>query len=287
MFATIDQHWPEYVIEGVLLATFMLSACVCVYALEHPGSPLSKRGGPPWVRRALVGVMMGLTAIALIYSPWGARSGAHMNPGTTLTFLVLGKIRPLDAACYVAAQFVGGVCGVVVARLLLGRGKIGHARVNYVVTAPGTFGVRGAWIGEFAIAFLLMSVVLTSSNCAATSAYTGVFAGLLVATFIAVESPYSGMSMNPARTLGSAIGARAFRGLWIYFTAPPLAMLLAAWTYVSLEGRSHVYCAKLNHLGHAECIFECHIDRMRRATPHTLGGIEPSGASAVLGTAAK
>jgi len=50
----------------------------------------------------------------------------------------------------------------------------------------------------------------------------------LVATYIILESPLSGMSMNPARSFGSAVAARLWTGLWIYFTAPPLGMLLAA-----------------------------------------------------------
>ena len=53
---------------------------------------------------------MGLTAIGIIYSPWGRQSGALMNPAMTLTFLCLGKIKPWDATLYIAAQFVGGVC---------------------------------------------------------------------------------------------------------------------------------------------------------------------------------
>ena len=55
---------------------------------------------------------MGLTAVALIYSPWGQRSGAHMNPAVTLTFLMLGKIHVWDAVCYCIAQLIGGLAGV-------------------------------------------------------------------------------------------------------------------------------------------------------------------------------
>ena len=63
---------------------------------------------------------MGLTAIGIFYSPWGQRSGAHMNPAVTLTFLSLGKIAPWDAFFYIVFQFLGGIAGVLVASFLIG-----------------------------------------------------------------------------------------------------------------------------------------------------------------------
>lgn len=261
MLDALARHWPEYLIEGALLGIFMVAACVAVVLLQHPRSPVAVAMGCPHRRRVVIGALMGLTAIALIYSPWGQRSGAHMNPGTTLTFLMLGKIQPWDAAFYIAAQFLGGFLGVWLAGVTLGH-LVAHDTVNYAATLPGPRGLRAAWLAEFAIAFGLMSMVLWSTNHAGTAPFTGVFAGILVAAYIAIEAPLSGMSMNPARTLGSAIPARAFRGLWIYFTAPPLAMLCAAALYLAIAGPECVYCAKMNHSGHAKCIFNCRIEQM-------------------------
>ncbi|MGH7243584.1 MAG: MIP/aquaporin family protein [Phycisphaerales bacterium] len=256
-------HWAEYAIEAALLGIFMVAACVAAAVFEHPGSPVLRRFKNPLLRRALIGTLMGLTAIVLIYSAPGQRSGAHMNPGTTLAFFTLGKVRPIDAAFYILAQFVGGFGGVLVARAALRR-AVAHNKVRFAATTPGPKGLCTAWIAEFTIAFLMMSMVLWSSNLAATAPYTGIFAGLMVATFITIEAPLSGMSMNPARTLGSALHARAFRGLWIYFTAPPLAMLGASLLFTSILGSNCVYCAKLEHphnTGDA-CIFNCHIEQM-------------------------
>src|SRR5262249_26244044 len=155
-----------------LLALFMISACLAVFVLEHPGSPLGRSLRSPLRRRVMIGVLMGLTAIALIYSPLGQRSGAHMNPATTLTFLVLGKIRPWDAVFSILAQFAGGLIGVAIAATALGSG-IRHPSVNYVATQPGRRGARTAWIAEFIIAFGLMTMVLYSSNHSRTAPYTG------------------------------------------------------------------------------------------------------------------
>jgi aquaporin Z len=87
--------------------------------------------------------------------------------------------------------------------------------------------------------------------------YTGLFAAFLVATYIIVEAPISGMSMNPARTFGSAFSARVWTALWIYFTAPPLGMVLAAEVYLRLRGARSVLCAKLHHQNSQRCIFRC------------------------------
>src|SRR5262245_3511463 len=91
----------------------MISACIFAALLEHPSSPLRQALPDQTGRRALMGAAMGLTAMALIYSPFGKRSGAHMNPSVTLTFLRLGKIKTTDAIFYVLFQFVGGWLGVM------------------------------------------------------------------------------------------------------------------------------------------------------------------------------
>src|SRR5262245_6320042 len=93
-------HWTEYGAEALGLGLFMLIACALGAALFHPDSPIAHARPDPTERRALMGVLMGLTAIALIRSPWGQRSGAHVNPATTLTYWRLGKIASADAIGY-------------------------------------------------------------------------------------------------------------------------------------------------------------------------------------------
>ena len=250
------EHWPEYAIEGSGLGLFMISACSFGTLLGHPDSPVVRFVRDTTLLRVMMGLAMGVTAIALIYSHFGKRSGAHMNPATTLTFLRLGKIESTDALFYIAAQFAGAIAGVGVASLVLGA-WLSHASVDYVVTLPGRYGYGWAFVAEVAITFLLMSVILRVSNTPKLNRYTGMFAGLLVVTYISIEAPISGMSMNPARTLGSAFSAANWTAIWIYFTAPPLGMLLAAELYVRTRGASRVLCAKLHHENRERCIFRC------------------------------
>jgi aquaporin Z len=258
---SLRAHWPEYALEALQLGLFMVSACIWAMLLSHPSSPVAAAIESDWLRRGLNGLAMGLTAVGLIYSPMGQRSGAHLNPAATLTFWRLGKVETWDAVFYIAAQFTGATAAMALMDALLGEG-LGHAAVRHVATLPGPFGLGAAWLGEFTIAFILMLVVLSVSNRRFIAPYTGLFAGGLVAAFIFIESPISGMSMNPARTFGSALAGRLWQGLWVYFTAPPLAMLLAAHVYLRLGRGAHVYCAKLNHFNSARCIFRCRFHEM-------------------------
>ena len=255
---TLTDHWPEYAIEAMCLGLFMMSAAVFATLLRHPLSPLSPTIGAasPLAGRLLMGMAMGSTAAAIIYSPLGRRSGAHMNPAITLTYLRLGKIAAGDAVGYVAAQFVGGAAGILTATWIL-RGLPADPSINYVATVPGPAGPLAAFVAEAAISFGMMLMVLHVSNTPRLAQFTGLFAGLLVAAYITLEDPLSGMSMNPARTLGPALLAHTGRSLWIYFTAPPLGMLAAAELFVRARGRHVVRCAKLHHPAGGSCIFHC------------------------------
>jgi aquaporin Z len=255
-FEVVREHWPEYLMEAAGLGFFMISAAIVTSLLEYPHSPLHQLLPDPAIRRVLIGIAMGITAIGIIYSPWGKRSGAHLNPAVTVTFLRLGKIHGLDALFYVLAQFIGGLIGLLVAAMAIGM-AIEDPTVNYVVTVPGLEGTGMAFAAELCISFGLMLVVLIVSNQTKLNAWTGVFAGVLVATYIAIEAPLSGMSMNPARSFASALPAHLWTDFWVYLTAPLLGMLLAAECYVRVSGAHRVFCAKLHHQNDARCIFCC------------------------------
>ena len=163
MTYALKNHWPEYLMEALELGLFMFSACAFTVLLYHPSSPVSRAIHLDVLRRLLMGLAMGSTAIAIIFSPLGKRSGAHFNPSVTWTFFRLGKIRAWDAAFYTLFQFAGGIAGVILASLTLGR-LVAHQSVNYATTLPGSDGPIIAFAAEILISFILMSVVLTVSN---------------------------------------------------------------------------------------------------------------------------
>ena len=252
-FATaLRTHWPEYLMEAGLLGAFMVSACLFGVLYEFPRSPVREAISSGFVRRILMGTSMGLTAILVIYSPWGNQSGAHINPSVTLTFLRLGKINLQDALFYIAAQFIGSTLAVALVGFVL-MSQLADPAVRYVATVPGRQGVFAAFGAEVLITFVLMSTILHVSNRQSLARYTGLFAGALVALYITFEAPFSGMSMNPARSFGSGFSARTWTGFWIYLTAPLLGMLSAAELYVRRSGV--VKCCKLHHDNNKRCIF--------------------------------
>ena len=256
-------HWPEYLIEGWALGVFMISAGVFSVLFEAPHSWLHSAIENPLLRRASIGCAMGLTAIALIYSRFGQRSGAHMNPAVTLTYWSIGRVTTRDAVGYILAQCVGGTLGVILVASVLGD-VFTAPPVAYVATLPGDAGNLAAFSAEIAIAFIMMSTILIVSNNPTLQRYTGCCAGGLVALYITFEAPLSGMSMNPARSLAAALPSGLWHGFWIYVTAPVLGMTAAAQCYRAFSARG-VHCAKLLHPDDLRCI-HCGLNPARLTT---------------------
>jgi len=229
----LERHWPAYLMEAAGLATFMISASVLTIVLEHPGSPAHRAVPSDFHRRALLGAAMGGVVAAIVYSPWGRRSGAHINPAVTWAFFRLGKIRLPDVLFYTLAQFAGATAAAVLMRVTIGE-PYAHPLVNYVVTRPGPRGVAAAFGAELTITFVLMLVVLLAVGSERLERLTGVLVGALIALYIAFETPLSGMSLNPARSFGSAFAAGQWAALWLYFVAPPAGALLAAELHLRL-----------------------------------------------------
>ena len=245
-----------YAMDGALLGLFMVSACLSVALVEHSDSPLRQQLGSGFARRALVGIAMGLTALGLIYSPWGKRSGAFMNPAMTVCFMRLGKLEPLTTLGYVIAQFLGGTLGVAVCDSFF-HAWVAHPAVNYVVTEPGEYGTLVAWLAELGIGFSMLTVVTLVNRIPRLAPSSGLFAATLVALFITFEAPLSGMSLNPARSFASSLIAGSFRGFWIYLTAPVAGMLLAVELQRCLGARHTRLCGKLTHSETMPCFVRC------------------------------
>jgi aquaporin Z len=105
--------------------------------------------------------------------------------------------------------------------------------------------------------WLMMTVVLASANNPRFARFTWLFVGLLVTMYVIVFSTVSGFSVNPARTVASALFAGIWTALWIYFVAPIVGMLAAAALYVMRSGWNAVLCAKIYHDQNSRCPFRC------------------------------
>ena len=227
MREAFSHHWTRYLMEGAELGIFMVVALYLTIALEHPGAPLRRAIKSGLLRRFVLGLGIGLTVMVLIYCPWGRQSGAQFNPAVTLARLSINRIEPWDAFFYIAAQFIGGWLLLVLAGLPL-KMLADHEKVKWVVTEPKKMGTAPAFIAEFLISFLILFSLLVVIHFPSLEWWIGVVAGVHLCAFITFEAPFSGMSLNPARSVASALPAQSWKAMWVYFVAPPLAMFLAA-----------------------------------------------------------
>jgi len=254
-------HWKEYLMEGTELGAFMLSTCIFGTLIYNNRSPLDSLALSPVFESSLMGIAMAATVFLLIQSPFGRRTGAHFNPAVTLTFLWLHRMHRWDAAFYIAAQFCGAFAGVLVARGMVGL-RLSEPPVQYMVTLPGKYGSAIAFAFEFVLSVLLMSTVLYASNHRLLARFTPALVAMLTVLYYVLSPSISGFSVNPARSLSSALFAWIWRGIWIYFSAPCLGMLTAATIYIRWVGSDRVYCAKVFHDTRSVCPFPCHFQRV-------------------------
>lgn len=236
------------------MGVLVTAACSFAMLLFHPDSRVPEVVRNVVVRRLMIGVAMGSTAILLVYSPWGKQSGAHFNPAVTLTYFRLQRVPGPDAAWYVISQLSGAFLAVGI-MVLLFRRWLAHPAIHYVSAMPGPYGAGATWAMELVASFLLMTVVLTASNSRRFTRWTGVFAGLLTVANVSVLVPLVGTSLNPARSLASAVPAHVWTSIWVYLTASPAGMLAAAAFYIHHCGVNAVFCAKLHHQNDRRCIF--------------------------------
>ena len=261
MLNSLRKHWQEYLIEAGGLGAFMISACAFGVLFFNPNSPLDfiKRDAS---QRA-DGRGDGRDGNRdFLFAVGKTLRRTYQSGGNIDIFQTWKKSNFGMRLFYISAQFAGGIFGVMFSWLLLGK-LLEDSAVNFVVTLPGKDGAAIAFLAEIVISFLMMTMVLVTSNSLKLSRFTPYFAGFLVAFYITFENPLSGMSMNPARSFASALAAKNFTAIWIYFIAPPLAMLSAAEVYVRVKGAKEVYCAKFHHHNSKRCIFNCRFDELK------------------------
>jgi len=127
---TLRRHWPEYLMEAAALGCFMISASVFASLLEYPGSPVRQALGDPVLRRVLMGLAMGLTAVAIIYSPWGKQSGAHMNPTRSFASTGAGWVWTTFWV-YLSAPLLGMIIAAQLFAGLKGTSKVLCAKLHH------------------------------------------------------------------------------------------------------------------------------------------------------------
>jgi aquaporin Z len=255
---TLRRHWPEYALEAAFLALFLLCAGIASAWSQGADGSVAELVA----RRVAAGLVAGLVLIAIIYSPWGRRSGSHLNPAITLAYTRLGKIGRWDALFYLLAQ----VSGALAAIWLLRSGALLPGLPRSVLaasTAPSNEWT--AYLTEFVLSATAMLMILFTSNHASWFRWTGLVYGLLVMLVVACAAPLAGFGMNVARLLAVDISGDTAATQWLNLLPPLLGMQLAVEAYRLFTGRTQVLCAKLAHNTHGRCIFRCQHPYQARA----------------------
>ncbi|XP_049804995.1 aquaporin AQPAe.a isoform X1 [Schistocerca nitens] len=204
---------------GTLLLNFF-GCGSCVYAGNVPGAKSSQ---------VLIALTFGLVIMAIVQIV-GHVSGAHVNPAVTAGMLVTGNITILKGLLYIIAQCVGSITGSAILKALTPpekAGSLGLTNVAESVTPVQGFGV------EFFLGFVLVLVVfgVCDVNKPESKGFAPLVIGLTIAMGHMAAVDYTGSSMNPARTLGSAVIANEWENHWVYWLGPILGGIAAALLY--------------------------------------------------------
>jgi len=196
---------------------------------------------------------------AVVYSHLGVRSGGHLNPATTWAFWLMGKIPSLDALGYVLAQVIGALMGAGLVRALWGSlaisTRLGLTQPATGISVPMAFGL------EMAMTAVMLAVVLMMVGFPRVARYTGLGVGGVMVALVYWGAPYTGTSVNPARSLAPAVWMKVFQYLGLYITAPICGATLSAVAVRSLASPRHYLdsCGKLFHPSQSAC----HLCRLR------------------------
>ena len=176
----------------------------------------------------VIPMVFGLVITVMIYA-LGHISGAHFNPAVTLAFTAVKRFSWNEVVPYWFGQFMGATAAMAVLTSSLPETS------NIGMTIPA-IGVWQAMLWEVILTFLLMFVII---SVATDSRAVGIMAGAAIGGTVMLDAlvggPITGASMNPARSFAPALFAGQFEHLWIYFTAPVLGAVIAAFTYEKIR----------------------------------------------------
>jgi len=217
--------WLIWAAEGVGTALLVLGALSATALVLGSGSPLAGWSGS--ARLLVTGLLVGTCVALLVVSPLGRLSGAHLNPAITLAFWVVRMASGRDVLGYVGAQLVGAVAGGLTFRSLWGRVALS---VGGGVTHPSV-AIWEALCLEAGMTALLVVMIFLFVSRERLARWTPLMLVGVLAVLIWKGSPYTGTSLNPARSEGPAVAFADFADLWLYFLGPILGALTvaAAW----------------------------------------------------------
>jgi aquaporin Z len=234
--------WRPFLSELIGTALLVLVGLSLVILMFGTGSPMTRIIPSEDLRRLITGFLFGTTGATIALSPVGTVSGAHINPVVTLAFRLMGKLDLRTTYGYIAAHCIGALVGSLPLLLWGAMGK----SVAFGATTPGQgFRLSTAVLGEVITTFMMVALLAVFLGFRTIRPFTPAIFPPLYALMVWAESPLSGTSTNPARSLGPAIVSGQWDGWWIYWIGPAAGMFLAVLACSALAKRIQV--AKLYH----------------------------------------
>lgn len=184
----------------------------------------------------------GLSVVAMAYAI-GHISGCHINPAITIGMVVAGRMKTGEAVYYIVAQILGGIAGAFIL-LQIASGKPeyslatnGLGQNGFDALSPQHYTLHAGLIAEIVLTFIFLLVIFGSTS---TKNINGGFAGLAIGLSLVlihiVGIPVTGVSVNPARSIGPAliVGGSALSQVWMFIVAPIIGAVLSAvvWKFV-------------------------------------------------------
>ena len=237
-------HWVPWSCELAGTAILLIGGLSAVFLDFGPDSPVARHLPSASARLLITGLLFAGTGSLVALSPLGRRSGAHLNPAVTLAFWTQRKVHPHDLAGYVVSQLLGALLACAGLKLVWGH----TARVLHLgATQPGRgfTGLDAAALEMLMTAALILMIFVMTSN-ARSARWTPLGNWVLVATLVWRGAPYTGTSLNPARSVGPALLAPETTQLWVYLAGPVAGALLAAGVFALFRDHN-VLTAKLFH----------------------------------------
>jgi MIP family channel proteins len=171
-------------------------------------------------------------AIATMVTAVGHVSGGHFNPAVSVAVWVTRRMGTGELFAYVITQLVGGIAGAAVLRAVVPPDVWEASALGTTQVAPNISDAQAISIEAVLTFFLVWVVFATAVDPAgAFGKVAGLAIGFVIAMDIMMGGPFTGASMNPARTLGPAVVAGEFAGWWVYFIGPVIGSTLAAVAY--------------------------------------------------------
>ncbi len=180
----------------------------------------------------LIAFAFGLVIVAMAYSI-GNVSGCHINPAVSFGMLVAGKMSVRDFCLYVVSQVIGAIIGAAILMGMVGGTANGLGQNGFGDNSALGIGMGGAFLVEVVLTFVFVLAIIGVTSKAENGSVAGLVIGLTLTLVHILGIPFTGTSVNPARSLGPAlfVGGEALSQVWVFIVAPLVGAALAALVY--------------------------------------------------------